>query len=207
MDQDPVALKPSTSLRLCLITARSAASSRALGEERAALEVAGGGTATQRVPLALTWEVQGMSFWQRWWKLLLALFLLLLALFVAGGFILPRRFAPALAVTFVPDREELDEQSPQPVRQWRGVGIGFYRDARAFLHSDYRLSGSHRGALASLHAERRAVRVAPGKGAALYRETLDGEWESVPPEGRSARPGDVYRAGDAGPFFRIGSRR
>lgn len=206
-NEAPASLGPDGGLQLCLATARSAASSRAEGEDWAALTVAGSDKATQRVPLALTWEVEGLTFWERWWKVLLALLSVVVVSVVAAGCILPRRFPPALAVTFVPDREELDEQSPQPVRQWRGVGIGFYRHARAYLLPDYRLSGSHRGAVAGLFAERRTARVRPAKGAALYRESLDGEWESVPPEGRSVRPGDVYRVGETGPFFRIGSRR
>lgn len=200
-------LAPDAELRLCLATGRSAPSSHAEGEPWLALAVAGSEETTQSVPLALTWEVEGLSFWERWWKVILALLLVLLALVIAGGYVLPHRFPAALAVTFVPDRDELDEQSAQPVNQWPGVGIGFYRHARAFLHPDYRLSGKPRGALAGLHAEGRIARVTPGKGTALYRETLDGDWESVPPGGRTGRAGDVYRVGDDGPYFRIGSRR
>lgn len=200
-------LAPGMELQLCLVTAASAPSSEAEGEPWLALTVAGGEEATRRVPLAVTWELEGLSFWERWWKLLLGLLLVLLALFVASGYILPHRFPAALAVTFVPIRDELDEQSPQPVRQWKGVGIGFYRHARAFLHPDYRLSGSPRGALAGLHAEGRSTRVSPGKGTTLYREALDGGWEDVASAGRTGRAGDVYRVGQDGPFFRIGSRR
>jgi hypothetical protein len=120
--------------------------------------------------------------------------------------VLPKRFQSSLAVTFVPDRRELDEQTPQPVAQWRGVGIGFYRNARAFLHSNFRLSGNPRGSLAGLYAEAAGTRVRPGRGGALFRETLDGDWETVDGEGRRARGGDVYRVGESGPFFRISSR-
>jgi hypothetical protein len=147
-----------------------------------------------------------LTFWQLWGRYLLALLGALLALAVVLGFVLPKRFPPSLAVTFVPDRSELDEQTPQPVAQWTGVGIGFYRDARAFLHSNYRLSGKPGGALACLLAEGTGTRVGPGRGTSLSRETLDGGWEAVDAEGRRARGGDVYRVGDGGPFFRISSR-
>lgn len=201
------ALPPGADLSLCLAPARSAPSSRAQGEPWLALRLAGAEGDTHGVPLALTWEVAGLSFWERWWKLLLGLLAVLVVLFLAGGYVLPHRFPPAFAVTFVPEREELEEHGAQPVRQWQGVGIGFYRNARAYLHSDFRLSGRPRGALASLHAEGRTARVSPGKGSTLFRETLDGDWESVPPAGRTGRAGDVYRVGDGGPYFSLRSRR
>ena len=106
-------------------------------------------------------------------------------------------------MTFVPERDELDEQSPQPVKQWQGVGIGFYRNARAYLHPDYRLSGKAHGALAGLYAERGGNRVMPGNGITLFRETMDGDWEIVSVQGGRIRAGDIYRVGDKGPYFRI----
>ena len=127
--------------------------------------------------------------------------------FLVGGYVTPQRFTGTLALAYVPERDELDEQSPQPVQQWRGVGIGFYRNARAFLHADFRLSGKAQGAVASLHAQRGGARVEPGKGQRLHRETLDGDWENVAESGRRIRAGDVYRIGEAGPFFRISTHR
>jgi hypothetical protein len=107
---------------------------------------------------------------------------------------------------FAPERDELDEQSPQPVKQWPGVGIGFYRNARAYLHPDYRLSGNPQGALASLHAEKGGTRAMPGRGLSLFRETLEADWENVVAQGRRARAGDVYRIRERGPYFRIATR-
>ncbi len=156
--------------------------------------------------LALRWQVEGLSFWARWGRLILLILLILLLIFIIAGFIVPERFAGSFALTFVPDQEDLDEQTPQPIKQWKGVGIGFYRNARAFLHADYRLSGSSQGALAALHAERGGARVAPGKGIALYRETLDLDWEQVPSQGRRGRAGDVFRISDNGPYFRLSTR-
>jgi len=204
---EAVRLAPGTALEVCLLTSPRAFSSTARGEHWLSLLAASGAETSQVVPLELSWQVQGLTFWQRWGWLILTLLGILLLLFVIGGFVLPHRFQPGLALVFVPERGELDEQSPQPLRQWKGTRIGFYRHARAFLHPDYRVSGKPRGQLASLQAVKGGARVAPARGTALFRETLDGEWEPVPPEGRSTRGGDVYRVGERGPFFRITSRR
>jgi hypothetical protein len=189
------------------VTDNGAASSTAEGRPWLALTVAGSERPEHRVPIHLRWSVRGLSFWERWGGLILLILAVLTVLFVITGFVVPNRFSGTLALSFVPDREELDEQSPQPIRQWRGVGIGFYRDARAFLHPDYRVSGKARGAIASLHARPRGARVAPVKGSALFRESIDGTWDDVAPEGRPARAGDVYRVGERGPYFRISTRR
>jgi hypothetical protein len=197
---------PKDALEVCLEVSRRAPSSTATGEPWLELRVAGTSDARHAAPVKLRWQVQGLSFWERWGWLILMILGILLVLFIILGFVLPKRFQSSLAVAFVPDRRELDEQTPQPVAQWKGVGIGFYRNARAFLHSNFRLSGNPGGALAGLFAEPAGTRVKPGRGSSLFRETLDGDWESVEGEGRRARGGDVYRIGDSGPFFRISSR-
>ncbi len=202
----PVKANPGDRLEVCLSTTRLAPSSSAAGEPWIELRAAGTQAKDHAIPVRLKWQVKGLSFWQRWGWLILAILGVLLLLFVIGGFVLPQRFQGALAVVFVPERGELDEQSPQPVRQWKGVGIGFYRNARAFLHPDYRLSGNPQGALASLQAQKVGTRVIPGRGLSLYRETLDTDWETVAVQGRHARAGDVYRIGDRGPYFRIATR-
>lgn len=204
---DPVTVAPGQQLQVCLVTSPRAPSSSAAGEPWLALHVAGSERSEHRVEIRLRWQVRGLSFWQRWGWLILLILAILLVLFIIGGFVLPQRFSGAFAVTYVPERAELDEQSPQPVKQWRGVRIGFYRNARAFLHSDFRLSGNQQGALAGLNAEKGGARVAPGRGLTLFRETLEGDWESVPADGRRARAGDVFRIGDRGPFFRIATHR
>jgi len=202
----PKPIAPESALRICLRVSKRAPSSTAFGEPWLELRVAGTQDSLHAVPVRLRWRVEGLSFWERWGWLILLILGILLALFVILGFVLPKRLQSSLAVTFVPDRRELDEQTPQPVSQWKGVGIGFYRNARAFLHSNFRLSGNPRGALAGLHAEAAGTRIRPGRGVSLFRETLDGDWETVDGEGRRARGGDVYRIGEGGPFFRISSR-
>ena len=205
-DSGAASAKPQDTLNVCLKTAARIASSHADGEPWLALRVQGSDRPEHQIVLKLRWQVQGLSFWALWGWLVELVLAALALLFIALGFILPQRFSGALAVTFVPDRNELDEQSPQPVLQWRGVGIGFYRHARAYLHPDFRLSGKSRGALAGLFAERGGNRAAPGAGFGLFRETLHGDWEPVPPEGCRCRAGDVYRVGSHGPFFRIAAR-
>jgi hypothetical protein len=197
-------------LEICLVTERRAPSFQAAGEPWLELGLAGSEDPAQRLALSLRWQVTALSFWQLWGRWILALLGGLVLAFGIGGFAWPQRLQRSLAVTFVPDLDELDEQSAQPVAQWRGVGIGFYRHARAFLHPDFRLSGKSQGALASLHAERGAIRVRPGRGITIFRQTLDGEWEAVAPQGRRVRPGDVYRLREQGPYARIsfqGARR
>lgn len=205
-DGDAQPVNPSDAMQICLKTDARVASSEADGEPWLALRVAGSEKPEHQIVLNLHWQVQGLSFWEMWAWLVWSMLAALAALFMLLGFILPRRFRGPLAVAFTPERDELDEQSAQPVKQWRGVGIGFYRNARAYLHPDYRLSGKARGALAGLFAERGGARVAAGSGVSLFRETLQGDWELVPSAGYQCRAGDVYRVGNHGPYFRIAVR-
>jgi hypothetical protein len=143
------------------------------------------------------------SFWETWSWLIYILLGILAALFVIGGFVLPHRFPRAFGLVFVPEREELDQQQPQPLRQWNGVRIGFYRSARAYLHSSFRISGDSRGALALLVAEKGGARASAARGGSLARETLESGWEPIAAEGCRVRSGDVFRCGDRGPYFRV----
>jgi len=204
---EPVIGRPGDRFEVCLTTSPEVPSSTAEGEPWLALQVAGSDQAEHQLTIALRWQVRGLSFWQRWGWLILWILGILLLVAIIAGYVVPQRFSGTLAVVFVPDREDLDEQTPQPVKQWKGVGIGFYRNARAYLHADFRLSGNPQGAIASLHAERGGAKVMPGKGQALWRETLDGDWDRMPAQGRRARAGDVYRVGENGPFFRIATHR
>jgi len=204
--KDPVVAHNGDRFEVCLATSKRAPSSVAAGEPWLELRVAGSEAPEHKITIRLRWQVKGLSFWQRWGWLILLILGILLLLFIILGYVLPQRFQGGLAVVFVPERDELDEQTPQPVKQWKGVGIGFYRNARAYLHPDYRLSGNPQGALASLHAARGGTQVMPGRGMSLSRETIEADWENVPVLGRRARAGDVYRIGDRGPYFRIATR-
>ena len=128
---------------------------------------------------------------------------LLVLLFIIVGYIVPQRFQCGLAIVYCPSATSSKSRphNPAAVESW----ARFYRDARAFLHPDFRLSAIP-GAVASLHAESAGTHVNPSGGMSLYRETLDSDWELVQPQGRRAHAGDVYRIGERGPYFRIATR-
>jgi len=192
--------KATDKFKVCLKTSNNVASSSANGEAWLVLHVANSNAPQHQLPINLHWKVKGLTVWQRWGWLILSILAALIILGIIAGYATPYGFSSGLALVFVPEHEDLDEQTPQPIKQWRGVGIGFYQNAKAFLHPDYRISGKPQGALAGLYAEKRGTRV---KGNNIYRETLDGEWEIVAPDGRKVRPGDIFRIGENGPFFRI----
>ena len=202
-----LAVGPGDPIELCLVTGARAPSSSAEDEPWVKLGVVGSTAPDQAVTIHLRWKVRGLTFWQRWGWLILLILGVLALIFIIAGYVVPRRFGRALAVAISPEREDLEEQSPQPVAQWKGVGIGFYRHARAYVHANYRLSGSSRGALAVLEADASGTRVSPGRGQALHRETVDGDWEVVPAGGRVGRGSDVFRSGDRGPYFRVTATR
>ncbi len=200
-----LSVTPNEQFEVCLKTEEDVGSSVAQGEKWLELRVKGSNKREHRVDIQLNWQVIGLTFWQRWGWLILSILAILSLLFIVLGFVTPQRFSGSLALVFVPERDELDEQSPLPIKQWKGIGSGFYRNARAFLHPDYRLSNKPLGALAALYAETGGTRVI-GTSSPLYRETLDGDWETVIEQGRRTRPGDIFRIGDNGPYFRIAAR-
>jgi hypothetical protein len=200
-------LAPNETKSVCLETTRDAESSRANGEPWARLRVRGNSNPEAGVLLRMRWEVRALTFWERWgWLILLILGLLILAVIIYG-YIWPNRFARELAVAFAPEYADLDDQTPQPLKQWRDIGIGFYRHARAFFHADFRVNAKSKGAVAMLEAGRnRAALAKPANGNSLYRETSDGDWELVAVLGKRANNGDVFRVGDHGPYIRIAAR-
>jgi len=193
-------------LRLCFESGERAPHSSADGEPWLVLKPVGSEDPQQAVTLRLSWTLEGLSFWELWFWWLLALLLILLAIVIALGFILPVRLPRTLALTFVPELGDIDDNPPMAVNHWPGVRIGFYRNARAYLHSGFRVSGRGRGALAGLVATPGSVMVVPGKGMALQRRRDDGVWDRIKQQGETARFGPVYRIGEGGPFFRIAQR-
>ncbi len=200
---EALAISPGSVMRLCLVVGRRAEASEAAGEHWLDLESESSNSQEGRVPIQVRWKVVPLTFWELWGRLIGSLVLLLLLLIWVYGYIRPKRFQRNLALVFVPERSEIEEQSPQPIAQWKGVGIGWYRDARAFLHANYSVSGRSRGALASLHATNAGTRVCPVSGSSLFRETSDGEWEAVAVGGQRVRSGGVIRVGDRGPYFQV----
>lgn len=196
-----IPLSANDQLEVCLHSNRWASSSQAKGEPWITLITSGDAGDHEITQVRLRWQVEERSFWERWGWLLLALLILAIIAFLVYGYIKPQRFPRDLALTFVPSYDELD-QSPQPVRQWRGVGIGFYRDAHAFLHSDFRISGKSRGAIGKLSATKQGVWITPAANT-IFREVQPAEWEEISHDGRMARATVVYRIGESGPFFRL----
>lgn len=194
-------------LRLCLVTTAAAPSTTGEGERWLDLRLSGSSADNTLLPIHVRWSLQGLTWWQRWRWLVLSLLVLIVFLIWVYGYIHPKRFMRGLAVTLVPERSEVDDQTPQPVAQWSGTGIGWYRDARACLHSNFRLNGDPSGAMAVLIAIPGGTQVKPSNGNSLYRETIEGNWEPIPSEGRRTGGGEVYRVGDAGPFFRLSVRK
>jgi nidogen-like len=198
-----LAIPPKAGKEICLVSNRNAPSSEATGQPWVELVME---TAQGKQPVAtvlLQWKVEALSFWERWGWLILALCIILLVVFIVYGYIRPHRFPRDLALTFVPDYGDLDT-SPQPLSQWRGVGIGFYRDATAYLHPDFRVSGRSRGALGVIRATKDGLWVSPA-GGSLSREVDLQQWEEITLAGYSARAGLIYRFGERGPYFRIAS--
>jgi hypothetical protein len=200
-----IRVSPGDRLKVCLVT-EDASSSEAAGDPWIELSTPGGRPSP--IVVKLRWRVNGMTFWERWgWLILLILTLSIIA-FVIYGFVKPWRFARTLALVFVPDQSDLVEQTPQPIRQWQGVGIRWYRDARAYLHPNFRVTRKASGAVASLRAAPAGTTlVHPENGHALFRENASGEWEAIPADGRSIRPGEAHRVGEYGPFFVTSVRR
>jgi len=121
------------------------------------------------------------------------------------AYTLPYDFSPTQALSLGVERADVDEQTPLPIKGWKGVRRGFFRNARGFLHADYRISPKPVGALMEFYAAKGGAFIRPA-GGPLYRETFDGDWEQVSAGGRRMRPNEVYRAGDKGPFVRVATR-
>jgi hypothetical protein len=203
VDGAPIHVGPGQPVRVCLVTTRRAPSSEAMGEPTLELEVPNSTASDARVRLDLRWNVHALSWWELYGNLFLFILGILALLVWIYGYIRPIRFMRSIALVFVPEEDDLDEQSPQPLAQWRGVGIGWYRDARAYLLPSFRVSGKPRGALASLHAVPGGTQARPSPSHTLYRRTSDLEWEQVSPSGCRASSGQVFRVSDAGPFFKV----
>lgn len=196
----PVVMGPGESVLLCLVTG-AAASSTAAGEHWLDLGQRGAPDAAL-APIHARWAVKGLGFWARWWRVIVGVLVLVALAVIVYGYVHPHRFQRNLSVVVAPDRVELEEQGALPLARARGAGIGWYRHARAFVHANHRVSGRAQGSVASLHAGRASTRVRPENGQAVYRENMAGEWEEVPSAGRLIRPGEAYRIGARGPYFR-----
>lgn len=125
--------QPGEAIALCLETGPSAASSTATDQR---VTLVARGYPGQAIPVDVTWHVQGLTWWQRYGWIVLTLIAIAAAIAVALGYYTPHRWPRGLAVSFAPTLADLDLLRPVPIKTWKGTGIGFYRDARAYLHPD-----------------------------------------------------------------------
>jgi len=130
---------------------------------------------------------------------LIAAAALLLAAFLVWGFVSPARFPRRLGVILSPE-EDLNEGFFQLIRSRKGTGSGFYRDARAYLSTDFRLSGSRVGALVCLIAGSPRPRLKPLAGQPILRRKPDGGWEPMGDVEGLIQFGVLYR-GEAGTLY------
>ncbi|MEO1088040.1 MAG: hypothetical protein AAFY88_27725, partial [Acidobacteriota bacterium] len=145
-----------------------------------------------RVTAPLRLEVAAEPWLRCWWPALAALTGFLALGVCVYGFASPARFPPRAGVQLC-DEDNVDEGFFHPFRAQRGSGAGFFRDARLFLHADFRLSGAAAGALVALHARRLGVTL---EGiAAVERRAADGTWERLDDVEKRLRPGVVHRTG------------
>jgi len=200
-----VMIGPNERLQVCLVTTKMAATSSGKGEPWLEVAPVESTDVEGRVPIGLRWELKGLSpvawFFARWgvWA---GVFAGAAALLIVGyGFVGPRRFQHNLALVFVADYSDLGD-SPVPIAQ-ANVGRRWYRHARAYLHSDFKVNREPADALAALHPVAGGTEVRPGTWGRLEREIDGGDWEPVSTTGRRVRNGEVYRAAENGPYFRI----
>ena len=130
---------------------------------------------------------------------LVAAAVLLLTAFIAWGFISPARFPRNLGLYLSP-AEDLDEGFLQIICARKGTGSGFYRDARAYIGADFRLSGNRGGALACLIAGRPRPRLKPLPGQPLQRRTPEDDWEPLT-ETPALIPFGVLHRNEAGSLY------
>jgi hypothetical protein len=191
---------PNTSFLLCLDIGARAESSAETGRRA---ELRPEGYPGQSVPLELTWEVNGLTWWDRYKWLILSGIALAIGVWVIYGYIKPQRWPRGLSVSAAPNLKELALQMPVPIKVWKGTGIGFYRDARAYLHPDYRVSGKKAGATLMLEAQRHGIKVHSTGGSPLFLHVSGDRWEDLNPLIRPLAPGDTVRVGQSGPCVRL----
>ena len=191
----PIAAAAGQPMQLCLAAGWWAAGSAANGEPWMTLVATSCGRKQDLADVRLRWRVQPLTFWQRWRWVLLGLVIALVVIVTVYGYIRPHRFPRGIAITYVPEYEDLD-QTAAALGQWTGIGIGFYRDAQAFLRPDFRISGRPRGSLGGLKAAAQGKVILVPTGSTVYCEVGVSEWEEIPPQGRAARLAAIYRFGD-----------
>jgi hypothetical protein len=156
----------------------------------------------QRLEVPLTAEVIPDPWLQCWWPVLALVAGTGFLGFVVYGYWSPSRFAPRVGV-MISQEEDVNEGAFYLIRDQRGSGSGFYRDAMIYV-GDYRLTNKPRGVLARLRAHRNQVRIRPMS--TLWRQNVEGEWEQLGPDEAPVRSGVIYRNDSGTLFFELRNR-
>ncbi|MCB2264243.1 MAG: hypothetical protein LGR52_15085 [Candidatus Thiosymbion ectosymbiont of Robbea hypermnestra] len=136
------------------------------------------------------------------WPYLLAVALFLLAAFVVWGFVSPARFPRTLGVVLSPE-EDLDEGFFQLVRAAKGTGSGFYRNARAYIGADFRISGRREGAFVCLIADHGRLRIRVMPGQSILRRNPEDKWEPLTETDTLMHFGELYRNETGSLYFEL----
>ena len=135
------------------------------------------------------------------WPVLAAVGGLLTGWFIVYGFLSPSRFESRLGV-MLGQEEDLDGSGFFfPIRARPESRAGFYRDAQVYLTQDFRITRRARNALAHLRADKKRVRMKPMT--VLWRKSVDGEWEQLPPNEAIVRPGVMHRNDSRSIYFEL----
>ena len=199
---EKLSLKPNEPFNLCLQVSETAPSSSIEDEELFLIKVANGTASDQQVIFSVSWEVEGLSFLERWLLLLLLILGLIALIIIALGYILPKRFQSTLHIAMGADLEELEEFVPMQLKRMPKVGIGFYRNAQAYIHDDFRVMGTGKSASVRLSADVSEARVQAINGRFLRRKNAYQEWERIE-ESTEFRSGEVIQVGDGGLYFKL----
>jgi hypothetical protein len=162
-----------------------------------------GGISRSDAPIGL--RIAATPWWICALPLAIGVALAALIAFVVYGYLRPSRFPPQLGVALA-DGEDLEDGFFLLLRAQKGSGIGFYRDARAYVREDYRVCGNPAGAVARLRADAGRVRIQPVRGAKVLWSNAEGQWEPLRADESTATLGTLYRSERGNLYFALRSR-
>ena len=138
-----------------------------------------------------------------WWPVLAAIAALMALAILLHGYLTPSRFSAKLGVILSPE-SDINEGFFHPIHAQRGSGSGFYRDARIYIRSDFRLSAATKGQIARLRAEGNRVYIMPAPCENIMRQNLDGDWEMLPNNEETPMSfSNVYKNATDSLFFQL----
>ena len=105
---------PGAKWEVCLVTGDRAPITEADQEDWLRLHVAGSTLEKHVVPIQLSWQVDGLTWWDVWKWWIYALLALLLLAIIVYGYLRPSRFPRGLAIVLSTE-EDMDEGSRYPV--------------------------------------------------------------------------------------------